>query len=203
MDLADAIAEMLKAGYSEEQIIDYLRQQGFSPKEVLDALNKLKLRKEEVMPSIMEVPQPSPPSQPSPPLEAKTEKLIPQMPFAEEATIAQMPSYGLETIETLAEEIINEKFELMKRRIGDIEELKKNLEDKIKSLEEKVKRIEYNLDNINLLILKRHEEQHREIKQIGKEISMLEEAFGKVLKPLTENIKKLEELSKDLKKGKG
>jgi DNA-binding transcriptional MerR regulator len=200
MDLADAIAEMLKAGYSEEQIIDYLRQQGFSPKEVLDALNKLKLRKEEVMPSIMEVPQPS---QPSPPFEAKTEKLIPQMPFAEEATIAQMPSYGLETIETLAEEIINEKFELMKRRIGDIEELKKSLEDKIKSLEEKVRRIEYNLDNINLLILKRHEEQHREIKQIGKEISMLEEAFSKVLKPLTENIKKLEELSKDLKRGKG
>ena len=207
MELSDVIAEMLKSGYTEEQIISYLNQQGFSPKEILDALNKLKLKKEEIMPSIMETPIPSP--LPSPTPMAKEEmveeipkpqpQLIPQMPFTQETPIAQIPSYDLETLETLAEEIISEKFELMKRKVGDIEEIRKILEDKIKSLEEKVRRIENNLDNINLLILKRHEEQQKEIKQIGKEIYMLEEAFSKVLKPLTENIKRLEEISKELK----
>jgi len=216
-DLVSFIEEMLRSGYTEEDIINYLNQQGFQPKDILDALNKLKLRKEEAIPSIMEAPTPttavSAPPTATTPETFQSEvsevpqpgvprpQLIPQMPFIQEMPTTYAPTYNLEAFETLAEELIAEKFELMKRKVGDLEEIRKVLEDKIKNLEEKIKRVEYNLDNINLLILKRHEQQQKEIKMIGKEISMLEEAFSKVLKPLTENIKKLEEISKELRSG--
>lgn len=211
--IIDLIKEMKKLGYNDNQIINYLKQQGVEPKEILDAIKQAEFSSE-MIPSIMEtekieeIPTPvttqiSPKSEiPQTEISVPKPQIIPQIPYAKEIPQEVTPSYNydIETFETLAEEIIKEKFELIKRKIEDIEELRKNINLKIKDIEERVKRVELNLDKIYLLILKRQEEQQKEIKTIGKEIDMLEKAFSKILEPLNENIKKLEEISKELKK---
>ncbi|MEM4318416.1 MAG: hypothetical protein QW244_01000 [Candidatus Pacearchaeota archaeon] len=215
-ELLDVIKELKRYGYSDDQIIAYLQQQGFNPKEILDAINKAKVPKEVVeeerAPSIMEMEAPAPAAQPAPTAEisagpptAAAPEVIPSVPFAAEApttAMAQYPAIDIETIETMAEEIINEKWEMLKRRVGDIEDLKKQVEVRISNIEERIKKVELNLDKIYLLILKRQEEQVKEIAAVGKEVDMLSEAFSKILTPLTENIKKLEEIRKSLSKKK-
>lgn len=228
--LVDAVLELQRAGYTDEQIINYLKQEGFSPKEILDAIKQSKFKEEkkeigELQPSILEkeMPEelaqaPPPTPTPTPSVPTPTQKMpyaiqtspeqtpiMPVMPFTQQATAIGMPvevaqGYNIEAIETLAEEIINEKWEMLKRKIGDIEELRKDFEKKISELNERIKRVELNLDRIHLLILKRQDEQQKEIKTIGKEIDLLEKTLSKILQPLTENIKKLEEISKKLKK---
>lgn len=213
--IIDLIKEMKKLGYSDEQIINYLKQQGIEPKEILDAFKQVEFTSE-MIPSIMETQEEMPQEEvPTPTKEGIFQtiekpalekvpqpQIIPTVPYTTETpeTIVTGYGYDIETFETLAEEIIKEKFELLKKRIGDIEELRKNINLKIKDIEERLKRVELNIDKIYMLILKRQEEQQKEIKTIGKEISMLEKAFSKILEPLSENIKKLEEISKELKK---
>jgi predicted RNA-binding protein with RPS1 domain len=216
--LTDVIAEMRRYGYSDDQIIAYLQQQGISPKDIFDAINKLKVpaeKEKEEMPSIMEAPAPTPTPTPTPtpiptptappaptaPAPTAAPTIIPTVPFSQEAPSIQVPTgYDVEALEAMIEGIIGEKWEILKRRIADIEELRKQIEAKILSIEERMKRVELNLDKIYLAILKRQDEQVKEIKAVGKEIDMLEEAFSKILKPLSENIKRLEEISKELKK---
>jgi DNA-binding transcriptional MerR regulator len=216
--LTDVIAEMRRYGYSDDQIIAYLQQQGISPKDIFDAINKLKVpaeKEKEEMPSIMEAPAPTPTPTPTPtpmpmptappaptaPAPTATPAIIPTVPFSQEAPSVQVPTgYDVEALEAMIEGIIGEKWEILKRRIADIEELRKQIEAKILSIEERLKRVELNLDKIYLAILKRQDEQVKEIKAVGKEIDMLEEAFSKILKPLSENIKRLEEISKEIKK---
>jgi predicted RNA-binding protein with RPS1 domain len=216
--LTDVIAEMRRYGYSDDQIIAYLQQQGISPKDIFDAINKLKVpaeKEKEEMPSIMEAPAPTPTPTPTPtpiptptappaptaPAPTAAPAIIPTVPFSQEAPSIQVPTgYDVEALEAMIEGIIGEKWEILKRRIADIEELRKQIEAKILSIEERMKRVELNLDKIYLAILKRQDEQVKEIKAVGKEIDMLEEAFSKILKPLSENIKRLEEISKELKK---
>jgi len=209
-ELIDAITELKRYGYSDDQIITYLQQQGFKPKEILDALNQAKLGKpvEEAQPSIMEE-VPSPTAVPSPqmqvvppPSTGQAPELMPSVPFSEETPAAAYPSqgYDIESIEAIAEEIVKEKWDMLKRRIGDIEDLRKQIDSKIIGIEDRLKRVELSLDKIHLLVLKRQDEQAKEIRAVGKEITLLEEAFSKILRPLSENIKKLEEISKELKK---
>lgn len=213
--LLDLIKEMKKLGYTEEQIINYLQQQGIEPKQILDAIKQSQMG--EMIPSIMESEEipPSPEkieiTKPVPQVKVETPEsvpkpqaeIIPTVPYTREmpeATIEREYTYDIETFETLAEEIVREKFEIIKRKIEDMEELRRNINLKIKDMEERIKRVELNLDKIYLLILKRQEEEQKEIKAIGKEIDSLEKAFSKILEPLSENIKKLEEISKELKK---
>jgi len=219
--LIEIISELRRYGYGDDQIISYLQQQGINPKDILDAINKLKVPTEEKeeTPSIMEVSAPTPTPIPTPtptptptftptptptPSAPTQQPIIPTTPFAQEvpSVLPQPQTYDIETLEAMVESIVGEKWEILKRRIADIEELRKQIEAKISGIEERLKRVELNLDRIYLTILKRQEEQVKEIKAVGKEIDMLEEAFSKILKPLSENIKKLEEISKEIKKAK-
>lgn len=250
VELVDAVIELKNAGYSDDQIINYLQQQGIKPKDILNAIKKSELRlnkkigaegrieeineetgnevKENLKPSIMDKEQTIPMPSVSPstgieqplkkeedlPIKTPTMEAIPQptqpqqnimpvAPFSQETPEpfeAVSNVYDMETIETLAEQIINERWNELIKRIGDITELKINIEGRIKEIESRLKRVENNLDKIHLLILKRQEQQEKEMHNIGKEINMLEMTFKKILKPLSENIKKLEEISEEFKK---
>lgn len=221
------IAYLQQQGINAKDILDAIKKLKVpSEEKVLKDREKVEGEREEEKVSIMErpaeieeIPTPSPIPAPvlTPTPKPAKPSVIPAVPFTQEIPSTmpatptmvttpetmqamQYPTFDIETIEAMIEEMIKERWEVLRRRIGDIEELKKQIDEKIGTVEDRLKKVELSLDKIYLTILKRQEEQVKEIKSVGKEINMLEEAFGKILIPLSENIKKLEEISKEIKK---
>ena len=211
----DELINLSKQGYTDADIIRYLREEGYSPNEINDAMNQAKIKmelaetagmetyapepaeaSEEMTPSIMSQSQPQGEVYYAPPqaTQAPTE--------GTEGYPYNYPSYpaSTESMEELAEEIIKEKWDEFKKKTGDIAEFKRYIESRLKSLDDRLKRLERAFDKLQTATMERVQEYGRGIKSLGTEIQALEGAFGKVVKPLSGSVKELRELSEEMKK---
>jgi len=109
------------------------------------------------------------------------------------------PAPDIETIEEIAEEIVAEKFDELKNKIGDIIEFKEDIQSKINFLGEKTKRIETVIDSLQAALLGKVQEYGQNIKDLGAEMRSMEGAFSKILNPLIDNIKELSKITAKLK----
>jgi hypothetical protein len=209
------VLQLARQGYNDSSIIKKLKEEGYTPRQINDAFNQAKIKaaadteEEKMEPSIMtsgeeEVMAPTP--APSSGYEytgyetgAGGEMPAEQAPLEEynypQAT--QFPTYesrpSTEVIEELAEEIINEKWRDFKTRAGDFGALSKIFEKRLKSLALRMKKQEDMIDRIQSSVLLRVRDYGAELKNLRAEIRALELAFSKILEPLVNNIRKLEE----------
>ncbi|MBU2522735.1 MAG: hypothetical protein KKE23_00395 [Nanoarchaeota archaeon] len=105
-----------------------------------------------------------------------------------------------EAIEEIAEEIVNEKWLEIKGKISDVIEWKNYAEKRIDSIDERLKRLEVSFDRLQAALLSKVQEYGRDIKDLGSEIGSLENAFGKILNPLVENVKALSKITEEIKR---
>jgi len=112
----------------------------------------------------------------------------------------QQPSMGTEAMEEIAEEIVNEKWQEAKAKIGDVVEWKGYADRRINSIEERIKRLESSMDRLQTALLSKVNEYGRSIKMLGAEIGSVENTLGKVLSPLVDNVKELGKIKDELKK---
>lgn len=244
------IISLTRQGYTDADIIKYLRSQGYNSIEINDAINQAKIKMElaktagiEYSPEAEEMPQVAMPEGyvPEAETEAETEEMRPSIMEQEEAVpeeiYAPVPTAEAEEAETegkaeyapapteevpieyypptvypetapteaieeLAEEIINEKWEEFKAKIGDISELKSYIESRLKQIEDRVKRLEMNFDKIQLSVMGQVQQYSREIKSLGTEMQALEGAFSNILQPLVSSVKELKELTEEIKEKK-
>lgn len=238
------VLKLSKGGYSDADIIRYLRGQGYSPTQINDAMNQAKIKLElaetagvepsyedygsepaesaeqeateqgaagpeaagsaagagaGMTPSIMTSQTPAPSTAPLPSAEAPAEQGGEAYPYQYPSTYGNQQNPSAESMEEIAEEIINEKWQEFKKEVGDIKELKTYFESRLKDLTDRVKRLETSFDKLQAATMGHVQEYGRNVKNLGAEMQALEGSFSKILNPLVGSVKELRELSKGMK----
>jgi hypothetical protein len=222
MALFEDVLKMSQMGISDADIVRRLTQSGYSPMQISEALNQAKVKQSvgnagmaEMAPSIMEEQVPSPnvpaPSVPQPtmPMQMPQQRMqMPQQP-QEQYYPYQYPTYqqqepqpklDTESIEEIAEEIVDEKWQDIKGKIGDVIEWKNYADKRIVAIEDRLKRIESSFDRLQIALLGKVQEYGQNIRDLSAEMDSMQGAFSKVLSPLVDNVKELGKITENLKK---
>jgi len=159
-------------------------------------------------PPIAQPPVPTPSS--APPMPPSQKPMAQQMRPSEESSYPYVyptydeagapPKIETEVIEEIAEEIVNEKWQEVKSKIGDVIEWKTYAEKRIVSVDERIRRLEATMDKLQVALLSKVNDYGRGIKDLGADMGSLEGALGKILSPLVNNIKELGKITDELKK---
>ena len=202
MTILEQITQMKSQGVADEEIVGRLQQQGISPKEINDALGQVQIKSAisgsaEMQPSIM---------QQDPPIPTQEDQgsYIPQsqeMP-SEQAMYAPQQQYpspqefyqqgterdysaggGLEvdSMIEIAEQVFSQKIKKIQKDMESINEFKTLAQVKIDSSEERLKRIEKTIDRLQISILEKIGSYGKNLESIKKEMSMMQDSFGKVV----------------------
>ena len=95
-----------------------------------------------------------------------------------------------DTVVEIAEQVFEEKSREITKKIDSLEELKTLTQTRLDHLNEKVKRIESVLDKLQSAILEKVGSYGQDLSSIKKEMSMMQDTFGKTLAPMAEMAKK-------------
>ena len=113
---------------------------------------------------------------------------------------SQQPSMDIETIHETVEAIIDERWQEVVASIGDISLWKSRIEDDISSIKQEVLRIEDRFTKLQVSIIGKVDEYQKGISHVSSEMVALEKVFGKIMEPLTSNIKELQRITQSMKK---
>ena len=102
----------------------------------------------------------------------------------------------IETINDIAEQIVEEKTEALKKQIINFTRFKEELSFEVEKINERLSRIENTFNELQVAILGKIGEYGRDIKDISKEMHATQESFSKIINPLTDNIKALQKITR-------
>lgn len=203
MALINQIKEMQMNGIADADIIQQLREQGVSPLEINQALEQASIKaaiaeedptrslyqnQGEMQPSVMQqTPSPQPQEQP---------EYYPQQPQyqgQEQQEYSQQPQYpqyyqtqNSESISEIAEQIAEEKINLFRKKIGNIDEIKVILTKKVDSMDERLKKIEAVIEKLQAAIISKVGSFGDSVEEIKNEMKMMQNSFSKVLNPIVD-----------------
>ncbi len=210
MGTLEQINEMKGQGIPEAEIIGQLQDQGIAPKAIEDALSQSQIKNaitdepslDNIPPSIPEqvgypqsqdISMPLPPQQPSPyspQTQDISESYAPgmqtQIPAEEYYPQEGYGGYAPEgtssgTLIEISEQVFEEKIKKIKKQINELNEFKILAETKIEHNAERLKRIESSLDKMQSAILEKVGAYGNTLDSIKKEMSMMQDSFGKVV----------------------
>jgi len=215
MTILEEITRMKNQGIKDEEIVNSLQQQGISPREINDALNQAQIKSavsgtvpsEGMQPSIME--QGTPPQSPSQQAQAtytpQTQEIpegqmyAPQQGYAQPQDAYQQEAYGeyvpgersdSDTMIEIAEQVFSEKIKKMQKKVEEVNEFKTLAEVKIDNIARRLKRIETIIDRLQISILDKIGSYGKNLESIKKEMSMMQDSFGKMINPLADKVEK-------------
>jgi hypothetical protein len=215
MALFEDVLKMSQMGMSDADIVKRLTQQGYGPMQISEALNQAKVKQSvgmpsEMVPSIMEeqvptpaqqIPTPTMPMQmPSPRMQQVQQPQEQYYPYQYPTYQEAQPKLDTESIEEIAEEIVNEKWQEIKGKMGDVIEWKSYADKRILAVEDRLKRIESSFDRLQIALLGKVQEYGQNIRDLSAEMDSMQGAFSKVLSPLVDNVKELSKITENLKK---
>ncbi|MDD5253692.1 MAG: hypothetical protein PHG05_01130 [Candidatus Nanoarchaeia archaeon] len=117
-------------------------------------------------------------------------------------SIPQQPSPVIDTSnEELIESLIEEKWQQVIQSVGDMDVWKARVKDDLLSVKQEILRISSRVDNLQAAVLSKVNEYSSNLSEVGTEIKALEKVMEKIIEPLTTNIKELNRITEDLKKG--
>ncbi len=105
-----------------------------------------------------------------------------------------------ERIQEIAESIIQEKWDDFMGKIGDINLWKGKIDTGLISVKQELIRTNQRFENMEKAILSKTRDYQRTMEDVSSEMKTLEKVFEKIITPLTENIKELSRITKQLKK---
>ncbi len=203
--LGDALA-MIKKGLSNEEITRVLEGKGYNLQQISDAINQANIKKgvegnmppENMQPSAMEEEIPLPPAeQPAVPAAAQPVGAPAQQAYYGMPAQAG-PSY--EEMQAIVEQIVEEKWRELVRNIGDINVFKARVGDDIDATKQEILRTQKRLEDLQVAVLGKVREYNQNVIDINNEMKALEQVFGKIIEPLTANVKELARVTEELKK---
>jgi len=95
-----------------------------------------------------------------------------------------------DTIIEVSEQVFSKKIKKIQRQLDDVIEFKALSETKIESFEKRLKRIEQVIDKLQISILDRIGSYGKNLDSIKREMSMMQDSFGKMINPLVESNKR-------------
>ena len=105
----------------------------------------------------------------------------------------------IETISDIAEQIIEEKTEKLKKQISSLSSFKEDIGMKVETINERLDKLEKNFSDLQIAIIGKIGDYGKDINDISKEMKMTQTSFAKVIDPLVDNINELREITKSLK----
>ena len=178
----DQILYMRQKGYSDDQIIQYLQNQGYAPAQISDAINQADMSGGAGI-----IPPPEIPSM------ATEQAFTPQAP---------PPPLGVtpeerERVEEIAEAIIDEKWNEFVKDMNKVIEWKEKTESRVIRLEQGFSDLRASFDSLHRGMLGKISEYDKNLVDVGTEIKAMEKVFQKVLPTFTENVGKLSRMLED------
>ena len=197
----EQVLMMKQQGYTNNQIVQTLQSQGYNTDQVFDAINQsglsadLQPQREHQEPPDSAMPeyaqgyeaQQYPQQQPAPVFRQPPKEMQPAA------------SVDDERIQEIAEAIIDEKWEDLAKDIRKVAEWKEKTEDRIAKLEQQVLDLKISIDSLTKGIMSKISSYDQNIVDVGTEIKAMEKVFQKVLPNLTENVNKLDRMTKSYK----
>ncbi|MBU0629105.1 MAG: hypothetical protein KKC75_07995 [Nanoarchaeota archaeon] len=100
-----------------------------------------------------------------------------------------------ESIQEIAEAVVEEKWNEKKRELEKITEWKEEVTTKLAQLQQKIDDINASFDSLHKGVLGKITEYDENLTNVGTEIKAMEKVFSKVLPSLTESVNKLDRFS--------
>jgi len=199
MGVLDQIKQMQNQGISDDEIVTRLHEQGVSPKEINDALNQSQIKRavaderygssgqnppspdqqsqENYFPQTQETPEYS--GQENYP--QQQEYIQPQEGYQQEGYGYQTGGSDTDTIIEIAEQVFSEKIKKIQKQVDITNEFRTLAQNKIDNLSERLKKIESMIDKLQMTILGEIGSYGDNLESIKKEMSMMQDSFGKVV----------------------
>ena len=184
----DQVAVLRQRGMGNDQIIQELERQGYNSSQIFDALNQASL-----MGPNPGIDQSQNFPQQDFSQDFSQEQYLKQPPVEQQA---MQPQIDKDQIEEIAEAIIDEKWKEFEEDLKVIIDWKEKTESKIGKFEQELSDLAATLNGLHKSIMGKISEYDKNISNVGTEIKAMEKVFEKVLPSLTENVNKLERMSK-------
>ncbi len=204
-----------KQGRTIAQVTKELQNRGYSLQEINEAINQASIKSGVGMPTVPEPPTPMEDMQESilRPLEMPPAPM-PEMPPAPQAAPApsypqfqplpqaapsEITSINYEDVQSLVEEVIEEKWKEMMSSLGDIPSWRSNMANDIESVKQELMRVERRFEDMQSAMFGKVKEYGSSMQDLGSEMKALEKVFEKIIEPMTTNLKELERITGQLK----
>lgn len=184
------IMAMQQQGLDNNVIVEEMQKQGFNATQIYDAMNQAQMQAPTALPGA--VPEAVAETQPS--MAMPDPAPMPEMPAPEMA--APEPTGNRDVIEEIAEAIIDEKWKEFEEDLRKIIEWKDQTETHITQLTQQIQDLSTSVNSLHKNILNKISDYDKNIVDVGTEIKAMEKVFQKVLPTLTENVNKLERMTK-------
>ena len=109
------------------------------------------------------------------------------------------PQVSSDYIQQIAEEVVEEKWDDLMSKVGDIRLWKDKIDNDITSIKQEIMRTQNHFANLQKAVLGKVSEYNENILNINTEMKSLEKVFEKILQPLVSNIKELGRITSKLK----
>jgi len=202
MGVLDTVVQMKRQGYPDDEIISQLRQQGLSPKEINDALNQSQIKSAV---SRMDEGVPTQGSDVYQPQEETGQEMYPAYQQAQGGQQEYYPqedfysqgqqgtAVDTDTIVEISEQVFAEKTKKMQKSMDELNEFKTLTQSRVENALDRIKKIEAIIDKLQISILEKIGSYGSNIEGIRKEMSMMQDSFGKMVGKVAEKAEKKEE----------
>jgi hypothetical protein len=202
MGVLDNVIQMKRQGYTDSQIIAQLREQGISPKEINDALSHSEIKNaisrtdEDILsaPPIPNIggetysPQAEETYASQPQQQQQGQEYYPQEGYSSQE-YSSAGGLSTDTIVEISEQVFEEKAKKMQRSMDELNEFKSLSQIKIDNALDRLKKIEAIIDKLQISILEKVGSYGSNIDGIRKEMSMMQDSFGKMVGRMAERPK--------------
>ncbi len=134
------------------------------------------------------------PQQPQQPQQQEYYTPQPQA-YPEQDYYPQQENYGTETISEIAEQVVSEKLEDYKSRVGDMASFKNQIQNQVNNIDDRLKRIEGSIDKLQQAILGKIGEYGESYAMVHKDLDNLHGTVAKLMNPLMDNINEMKKIS--------
>ncbi len=207
--------QMKQQGFPESQIIQSLREQGISPREINEALSQSKIKSEiatrqepiveteypvqtnqNMQPSIMPSESQTEPSEQDyqyQPYPSQYPQTYPQQYSEYQEPYDYYQPSDIETINEVAEQIVEEKTSELKKQISSLAKLKQEILPEIEKVNKRVEKIENTIHELQMAILRKIGEYGENIENISGELRATQDSFSKMINPVLDKRREAEE----------
>lgn len=109
------------------------------------------------------------------------------------------PAMGYDEMQSIVEEIIEEKWKEMLTSLGDLTTWKVQVEDDMEAAKQELLRLQNRFDTLQAAVVGKVGQYEGSMKDLSTEMKALEQVMQKILEPLTSNIKELGRIVEDLR----
>ena len=205
MGVLEQVTQMMNQGKSDDEIAGDLQQKGVSPKEINDAFSQARIKS-----AVSDMEETSPDYEENLPVQSNAEMpsedvYMPSPSEAEEGEYypqQQSPDYSqqggdyaqggyegyasaggssVDTMIEISEQVFSEKIKDVQKKTDDLTEFKALSQIRVDNISERMKRIEAIIDKLQVSILEKIGSYGDNLESIKKEMSMMQDSFGKVV----------------------